>query len=150
MKKLVAAFVALAFAAGTAGFALAQQPAKPAAEEKMDKAGEKKAPAKKVTIKSANGTVKSAAADSVVVAGKEKGKDAEWTFVVDPKTKIKKAGKDVTAADLKQGDAVQVRYAEHDGKAMAQAITVKPGKSMEKKAAANPCAAKPAEKSGKK
>ena len=56
------------------------------------------------------GTVKSASADSLVVAGKEKGKDAEWTFAIDAKTAIRKSGKAVTAADVKPGDQVQVRY----------------------------------------
>ena len=48
----------------------------------------------------ANGTVKSSAADSLVVTSKAKGKDAEWTFAVGPKTQIRKGGKDITAADL--------------------------------------------------
>jgi len=61
----------------------------------------------------------------VVVAGKEKGKDAEWTFALDPKTKVKKGGKDVSAGDLKPGDAVQVRYMDHDGKTVAQSINVR-------------------------
>jgi hypothetical protein len=30
----------------------------------------------------------------------------------------------VSAADLKAGDAVSVRYMEHDGKSLAQTITV--------------------------
>ena len=35
---------------------------------------------KKMASKSASGTVKSASPYSVVVGGKEKGKDSEWTF----------------------------------------------------------------------
>jgi hypothetical protein len=122
VKKLSSLFVAVVFLTSTAGLAFAQaQPAPmPKAEEK------------KMASKNANGTVKSAGADSVVVTGKDKGKEAEWTFALDPKTKIKRGGKNVAAGDLKPGDAVQVRYMEHGGKAVAQAITVK-GSSTAKK-----------------
>jgi len=89
--------------------------------------------------KNAMGTVKSASADSLVVAGKEKGKDAEWTFAVDSKTAIRKSGKAITAADLKPGDPVQVRYMDHEGKATAMAVQVKPGATSAK-------AGQPAEK----
>lgn len=151
MKKLLSVFVAVAFAAGPAGLALAQTqpaPAEKKAEEK--KAEEKKAPAaaKKPAAKKASGTVKSAAADSLVVAGKEKGKETEWTFAVDPKTKIRRGGKDITAADLKAGDSVQVSYTEQDGKAVAQSVVARAVKAA--KAPANPCAAKPAEKPAEK
>jgi hypothetical protein len=121
VKKLVALLIGFAFVAGTVGMAAAQATTAPAEKkpaEKMDKKPAAKA-------KSASGTVKSAAADSLVVAGKEKGKDAEWTFAVDPKTTIKKSGKSITAADVKAGDAVDVRYTEDGGKAMAQSVTVK-------------------------
>lgn len=141
MKKLLALLVAIAFAAGSAGFAVAQTPAAAPTEKKADKPAEMK----KMPVKNANGTVKSASAGSVVVAGKEKKKDVEWTFAVDPKTAIKKGGKSITAGDLKAGDSVNVRYMDMDGKSVAQAITVKGG-GMAKKDAANPCAAKPAEK----
>jgi hypothetical protein len=160
VKKLLSLLVSVAFLTGMVGIAAAQTsttttPEKKAGE-KMEKAGDKaeKKAEKKMASKNASGTVKSAAADSVVVAGKEKGKAAEWTFAVDPKTKIKKAGKDITAADLKAGDSVQVKYMEMEGKAVAQSISVKGG-GMAKKAenpcstkpgAKNPCAAKPAEK----
>jgi len=116
MKRLLAVLVAAVFAVGAVGVATvatAQDKPKSATDDKM-----------KMTTKTAAGTVKSAAGDSVVVAGKSKGKDAEWTFGVDGKTKIKKAGKDVSAADLKAGDWVSVRYMDHDGKSMAQTITV--------------------------
>ena len=75
-----------------------------------------------------------------MVAGKEKGKDAEWTFAVDAKTAIRKSGKAVTAADLKPGDQVQVRYMDHEGKATATAVQVKPGGTSAK------ATAQPAEK----
>ena len=139
MKRLVALVVALAFVAGSAGFAVGQAP--------TEKKTEKPAEMKKMPAKTATGAVKSAAADSIVVAGKEKKKDVEWTFAVDAKTAIKKGGKSITAGDLKAGDAVSVRYMDMDGKAVAQAITVTGGGMAKKDAkAANPCAAKPAEK----
>ena len=135
MKKVIALSVALMFALGTAGFAVAQE--KKAEEKKTemkaDTKTEKKAE-KKPAAKTANGTVKAASADSVVVAGKDKGgKEAEWTFAVDAKTSIKKAGKAVTAADIKAGDSVQVKYTEADGKAMAQSVMVKAAAASAKK-----------------
>src|SRR3989442_5279433 len=96
VKKLIAVIVAVAFVAGLSGYAVAQttQPA-PKMEPKQDKmAGEKKAE-KRMSAKNANGTVKSASADSVVVAGREKNKDMEGTVAVGPKNKIKKDRKDV-------------------------------------------------------
>jgi Domain of unknown function (DUF5666) len=76
------------------------------------------------TAQTAIGTVKSVAVDSIVVAGKVKGKDTEWTFAVDPTTKVRKASQDVTAAQLAPGDLVRVRYVEHEGRTVAQHIAV--------------------------
>lgn len=143
MKKVIALSVALTFALGTAGLAVAQE--KKAEEKKSEmKSDSKMEPKaeKKPAVKTANGTVKSASADSVVVSGKDKGKDAEWTFAVDAKTSIKKGGKAVTAADVKAGDSVQVKYTAADGKAMAQSMTIKAAKKMDDKK----MEAKPAEK----
>jgi hypothetical protein len=134
VKKFLSVLIAVAFVGGLAGSASAQATGtmeKKSDEKKMDKMDKTE---KKASAKSANGTVKSASADSIVVAGKEKGKEAEWTFAVDPaKTKIKKGGKDITAADLKAGDSVHVRYADQDGKATAQMVTVRGGKTAAKK-----------------
>ncbi len=136
VKKILSLLIAVAFVAGTTGFAFAQgaqtAPAPKADDKKMDKSADKKMGEKKMSTKSASGAVKSASADSVVVAGKEKGKDAEWTFAVDPKTKIKKGGKDVGTGDLKPGDSVQVRYMEHDGKTVAQSISVRSASTAKK------------------
>lgn len=145
MKKLMSFVVAIAFATGSAGFAVAQTPAAAPAGKKADKPAEMK----KMPVKNANGTVKAASADSVVVAGKEKKKDVEWTFAVDPKTAIKRGGKSITAGDLKAGDSVHVRYMDVDGKAHAQAITVKGG-GVAKKDAASPPAGKKADKPAEK
>ena len=148
MKKLLSIAIALAFFGSLLGVAAASGTAT-TTDKKTDKAADKmeKKADKKPSTKSANGTVKSASADSIVVAGKEKGKDTEWTFAVDPNTKIKRAGKDAMAADIKTGDSVQVKYTEDGGKATAQSVTAKEAKM---KKAENPCAAKdkkaPAEK----
>jgi hypothetical protein len=140
VKTVLAVLVGAAFVTGMVGVVAAQTSGtttekKPAAESKGDGKMMKK------STKTAVGTVKSASPDSIVVAGKEKGKEAEWTFAVDPKTKIKKGGKDITAADLKAGDQVSVRYMEHEGKAVAQAINVKAA-PMAKKSEAKPAAEK--------
>jgi hypothetical protein len=119
MRKSISLLAAFALVIVTTGVAVAQAPAAP-------------------TAKSLDGTVKAASADRVVVTGKEHGRDAERTFVIDAATTLKKSGKDITAADLKSGDAVQVRYVEADGKARADAITVQgPAKAKPR----NPCAA---------
>ena len=138
MNKLIAVLVGLTFMASTVGFAAAQgqtpaakpedKKAAPAATAPAPKA-EEKAADKKMPARTANGTVRSTGADSLVVAGKDKGKDAEWTFGVDAKTKITKAGKAITVKDLAAGDVVDVRYMDREGKAVASAITVKPGAS---------------------
>ena len=150
MKKLIAMCVALLFAMGTVGLAVAQE--KKAEEKKSEMKSDMKSDAKmekkaekKPAAKTASGTVKSASADSLVVAGKMKGKDEEWTFGVDSKTTIKKGGKAIMAADVKAGDSVQVKYTEDAGKQMAQSVMVKaaPAKKAEKM---DKMESKPAEK----
>ena len=143
VKRSVALLIAAVFGVGIAGTALAQTtpaPATPApattttpAPAQKPAGTKQKSDTKKA--KNATGTVKSASADSLVVAGKEKGKDAEWTFAVDSKTAIRKSGKAITAADVKPGDQVQVRYMDHDGKATAMAVQVKPAAASAKAAA---------------
>jgi hypothetical protein len=152
VKKLIAICVALVFAMGTAGLAVAQE--KKAEEKKSEMKSDMKSDAKmdkkekKAATKSASGTVKSASADSLVVGGKMKGKDEEWTFAVDPKTTIKKGGKAITAADVKAGDSVQVKFTEDAGKMMAQSVMVKaaPAKKAEKMDKMDKMEPKPAEK----
>ena len=114
MRRLVTLFVTAAFVVGATGLALGQTGTAGAVPV---------APAEKAMVsRTASGKVKSASADSLVVTGKARGKDAEWTFALDAKTKIKKGGKDATAADLKAGDAVSVRYMEQEGKNVAQGV----------------------------
>ena len=133
MKKLIGLAIGVVFVAGMTGSVLAQgqptpAPAAPPAPKEAKKVE------KKAAAYNASGTVKSSGADSLVIAGKAKGgKDAEWTFAVDPKTtKIRKAGKDVSASDLAAGDAVHVRYHEHGGKNVADSVMVRtPKKAAE-------------------
>ena len=110
MKRLLAMIVGVALAAGTTGAVLAQ--------------GQVPGPtgAKKPVARNASGTVKTAAPDSLVVSAR--GKDAEWTFVLGPRTKIRKAGKDIAATDLAAGDAVHVSYHAEGGKNVADAVVV--------------------------
>ncbi len=143
MKRSVALLIAVMFGIGLAGSAVAQTttpttptPATTPAPAQKPAEAKPKSDVKKA--KNAMGTVKSVSADSLVVGGKEKGKDAEWTFAVDSKTAIRKSGKAITATDLKPGDQVQVRYMDHEGKATAMAVQVKPGAASAK--------AQPAEK----
>ena len=137
MKKLIALLIGVAFVAGLSGSALAQSTTAPKEEKKMEKPAA--APAdKKPAAHNASGMVKTAAADSIVVAGKTKGKDSEWTFSVDPKTKIRKAGKDISAADLAAGDNVSVRYHEDAGKNVADAVTVRAAKKPAETTKAEP------------
>ena len=153
MKRPVVLLVAVVFGIGVAGLAVAQTPSPapapapattPSPAQKPVDTKQKPAEAKKT--KNAQGIVKSASADGLVVAGREKAqgakemKDAEWTFAVDSKTAIRKSGKAITAADLKPGDQVQVRYMDQAGKATAVAIQVKPA------AAAAKSTGQPAEK----
>jgi len=143
VKRSVALLIAVVFGIGIAGLAVAQTTAPapatpapattPAPAQKPAEMKPKSSDVKKA--KTAQGAVKSASPDSLVVAGKEKGKDAEWTFAVDSKTAIRKSGKAITAGDLKPGDQVSVRYMDHEGKATAMAVQVKPGASSAKAAA---------------
>jgi hypothetical protein len=144
VKRLVALMAGIAFVAGMTGSVLAQ--GQPTTAPKVEKPAE----AKKPVAHNASGRVKTAAADNLVVAGKAKtGKDAEWTFAVDPKaTKIRKAGKDITAGDLAAGDAVNVRYHEMDGKNVAETVMVQT--AAKKPAAETPKAEAPKKDETKK
>lgn len=129
MKKLIALLVGVAFVGGLSGSALAQGTAAPKPEEKKMMEKPAAAPAeKKPAAQNASGTVKTAAADNIVVSGKAKGKETDWTFSVDPKTKIRKNGKDITAADLAAGDSVHVKYHADGGKNVADTVMVRAAK----------------------
>lgn len=121
MRRSGTWIVMVAFLFALAAPVLAQQSSTPAAPAQKAPA---KAEMKKVEKpKSASGTVKTAAADSVVlVAGKDK---KEWTFGIDKDTKITKAGKAATPADLAANDTATVTYTEADGKMHAKSVSVK-------------------------
>jgi len=133
VKRLIAVMLGVAFVAGTAGSVLAQSTTTPPPATAPKAEDKKPMDAKKPAAHNASGTVKTAAADTLVVSGKAKGgKDAEWTFAVDSKTTVKKGGKSVATSDLKAGDSVSVRYMDHDGKAVAQAVNVKSAATAKK------------------
>jgi hypothetical protein len=118
--------LALVLALGTVTAAAAQTSGPGAAAAKT-------ADAKKNVSRNVSGTVKSSSADTVVVAGRDRGKDAEWTFAIEPTTDIRKGGKSVVANSLKPGDNVHVRFTEREGKAMARSIVVKGKETTTKK-----------------
>ena len=126
-KKLFVLVLSALFLVGPAAGLVAAQEKK--AEDK--KAAETTpAPGKAVgKSKNASGTVKAATADSLTVIGKD---NKTWTFAVDTKTSIKKAGKSVVAADLKEGDPVHVEFTDAEGKLAAKSITVKAGGTVKK------------------
>ncbi len=133
-KKLLVLVLSAAFLASSIGLAAAQAKQEPAAQEKKGAEESKKVaeptPAKAVgKSKNASGMVKAATADSLTVIGRDK---KEWTFSVDTKTSIKKAGKAVIATDLKEGDPVHVLFSDADGKLVAKAVTVKAGGTAKK------------------
>ena len=110
--------LALALVLGISGVAAAQAPT-------ARSTAAKRTNIQKPASRSVSGTVKSASLETVVVAGRDQGRDAEWTFTVEPTTNIRKGDKSIVAGDLKPGDAVQVRFTEQDGRAMARSILVK-------------------------
>ena len=133
-KKLFVPVLSAVFLASSVGLAAAQAKPEPAAQEKKGAEESKKiaepTPGKAVgKSKNANGMVKAATADSLTVVGKDK---KEWTFAVDTKTSVKKAGKAVVATDLKEGDPVHVLFSAADGKLVAKAVTVKAGRTAKK------------------
>jgi len=131
VKRALAAIVGVTFVFATAGLVGAQTPpATKADDKKME--DKKDASMKKAPHHTAVGTVKTAGPDSIVVAGKSKGKDTEWTFAVNDKSKIKKAGKDVTAKDLAPGDKVTVRYMDEGGKMTAMTVSASSAKQAAK------------------
>jgi hypothetical protein len=120
VKELISPLVVGAFLVVGSGLAMAQAPAVgPSPDTKVEKSTDPDGTMPGLT---AVGRVKSVSQDSIVVIGKSQGKGAEWTFALDTKTRIRKAGKDVTVADLKEGDGVQVHYMEHGGKHIAQTV----------------------------
>ena len=109
MRLLTALTMALALSLGSV-----TSPVQAAPETKGPKP-----PSRNIT-----GTVRSSSQDAIVVAGRENGKDGEWTFPVEPTTTIRKGTKAIVAADLRPGDGVQVRFVERNGKPYVESIRV--------------------------
>jgi hypothetical protein len=133
MKLMFAVLAGALLAAGTPSLVSAQSPPAPGTATAQDTVttGQEKMAGKTMT---ATGTVKSVAADSMVVTDKD-GKD--WTFAVDSQTKVvakgashmtaekKAAGETVTLADaVKEGAKVSVKYHDMDGKMHAASVRV--------------------------
>jgi hypothetical protein len=138
VKALIGALVVGALLAVGPDLAIAQTPAaQPSPGVKVEKSADRD---ETVAGQTAIGRVKSVSADTLVILGKSQGKAAEWTFVLDTKTRIRKEGKDVTLADLKEGDGVQVRYTEQGGKHVAQTVRAR---SMPPRPEAKPAEKKP-------
>jgi hypothetical protein len=112
VRALTSFVIAVAFGLGPAVMSPVHSAQEPKASPKP--------PSRNVT-----GIVRSSSADTVVVTGRDKGKDSEWTFSVEPTTDIRKGSKAIIAADLKPGDGVRVRFVERNGKAHAEWIRVK-------------------------
>jgi hypothetical protein len=117
MNKPVALVLSALFLVGPAGLAAAQEKQETTPVKAVGKS------------KNANGTVKATTSESLTVVGKDQ---KEWTFAVDTKTSIKKAGKSVVVTDLKEGEPVHVRFTVTDGTLHATAITVKAGGTAKK------------------
>ena len=76
--------------------------------------------------------MKSAAADSLMLVGKDK---KELSFVLDKDTKLTKAGKAIEAKDIAEKDMATVSYAEADGKMTAKTVKISAAKAAAKKPA---------------
>ncbi len=119
MTTLFSLALAMMLAVGTV--AAAQMPA----------TADKSTPTK--AVRSVSGTVRSSSPDTVVISGRDKGRDTEWTFAVETTTNIRKGTKSIVPGDLKAGDPVQVRFVEQEGKAIAKSILVRTSRKDAKK-----------------
>ncbi len=121
MKRVLAMLVGLGVTISGASVACAQPPAVAPEQKTTDR---NPTAARRDDVRSAArtavGTVKSAVADAIVVAGNSN--ETEWTFAVGPTTKVRRDGKGVSSAELKPGDQVRVLYMEHAGKSVAHNI----------------------------
>jgi hypothetical protein len=139
MRKAFVWLASAAVAAGLVGPVFAQgasSPGSPAApaQPAAPATGGATAPtlkpaAKKASVKSVTGTVKTVAPDSLVLVTASKDKsEKEWVFLLDRTTKIRKGGKAAGAKDLAEKDAATVSYKEADGKLHATSVTVRAAK----------------------
>lgn len=119
MKFALAAVTALVMVTITSSGVLGQA-ARPAPG---DKAGQKR------VVRSVNGSIRTASSEAIVVVGRDKGREIEWTFALEPTTNIRKGNKSIVGKDLKVGENVQVRFSERDGKAVAESVIVRAAKT---------------------
>ena len=103
VRALGAAMLGLALLSSASVIMAKQDPAAPAKETKQKKEKD---------TQTINGTV-SAVTDSAVTI--VDGQKAELTVVVNSETKVTKAGKDATLADVKANDVVAIEVKKGDG-----------------------------------
>jgi hypothetical protein len=125
MKKVILLIALMTLVAFTSGV-MAQQkpaPAKPATTPAKPAAPLTPAPA---DVEKFIGMIEKvdAMAKAIVVKGKVKKEEKTLTFVIDDKTKIQKAGKDVPFADLKKDIRVSVEYKKEGEKMIATMVKV--------------------------
>lgn len=123
-KRGLAVAVGILSILGAMGPGLAQQVSPAGQPEKP--AVERPAPAKSAAKpQRLTGSVKSVSEGSLVLEVMQKDKPAkEYTFSLDPKAKLAKAGKAITTKDLQPGESVTVSFTETGGKLVAKAVTV--------------------------
>ena len=123
---LVFGFAVAAFAQNCAAATVAQ-PVEVKKEPAVKRPPEKKVEKKTEKMVTVAGKVVSAdaVANTVVVSSMKNKKEVDETVVVDAKTKIKKAQKEIAISDIAAGDKVIARCVVVDGKNVAKSITVK-------------------------
>jgi hypothetical protein len=121
MKKLILLVALLTLVAFVSGAIAAATPA-PAKEEKPK-------------IEKFSGVIEKLdeMAKTFVVKGKVKKQEQSLTFAIDDKTKIARAGKAMTLADLKEKMSVSVQYKKEGDKLIAGKVTVAAPKAVRKK-----------------
>ena len=125
MKRIPTALLSGIFVLGVVSSGWAQQAPAPGQPEKP--AAEKAAPAQPATkVKRLTGSVKSASEENLVLEVTQKDKSTkEYTFALDPKAKLSRAGKAIVVKDVHSGDSATVSFTESEGKLVAKAVTVR-------------------------
>jgi uncharacterized alpha/beta hydrolase family protein len=129
MKKIISLFVVLMLVAFVSGVMAQQKPATTPAP------APKAAAPEKVKLEKFSGTIEKVdeMAKAIDVKGKVKKEEKVLTFATDDKTKITKAKKNMSFADLKQGMRVSVTYKKDGDKMTAVSIKVAAPKPAPKK-----------------
>jgi uncharacterized alpha/beta hydrolase family protein len=129
MKKIISLFVVLMLVAFVSGVMAQQKPATTPAP------APKAAAPEKVRLEKFSGTIEKVdeMAKAIDVKGKVKKEEKVLTFATDDKTKITKAKKNMSFADLKQGMRVSVTYKKDGDKMTAVSIKVAAPKPAPKK-----------------